>query len=109
MSPRAVDPARDPIRPAAARPVTIRFDGRELTGVQGQTLAGVLLANGIESWRTTAAGDRPRGLFCGIGICYDCVVTVNGRRDVRACQQPAADGDQVAAQSDPLPLRTEQR
>lgn len=73
--------------------VRIRFDGAELTGRDGQTIAGVLLGSGRRSWRTAAGAER--GVFCGIGICQDCIVTVNGVADVRACQRTACDGDLV--------------
>ncbi|MGA4900742.1 2Fe-2S iron-sulfur cluster-binding protein [Streptomyces griseoincarnatus] len=39
----------------------------------------MLWAAGVTSWRTTRDGGRPRGVFCGIGVCFDCLVTVNGR------------------------------
>jgi hypothetical protein len=103
MSARAVDPRRDPARPGSASPVTLRFEGREYSGVQGQSVAGVLLANGVLDWRTTSMRHEPRGLFCGIGVCFDCVVTVDGQRDVRACQRTARDGALVERQHDELP------
>ncbi|MET0136309.1 MAG: 2Fe-2S iron-sulfur cluster-binding protein [Kibdelosporangium sp.] len=43
----------------------------------------------------TVAAAAPSTVFCGIGVCFACVVTVNGVRDVRACQRIAADGDEV--------------
>jgi predicted molibdopterin-dependent oxidoreductase YjgC len=73
--------------------VLIRYDGGQLEGRDGQTVAGILLGAGVRSWRT-AAGEE-RGVFCGIGICQDCVVTVNGTEGVRACQRTAVDGDVV--------------
>ncbi|WP_142139655.1 (2Fe-2S)-binding protein [Acidovorax sp. SLBN-42] len=73
--------------------VRIRFDGTELTGRDGQTIAGVLVGSGRRSWRTAAGAER--GVFCGIGICQDCIVTVNGVEGVRACQRTACDGDLV--------------
>lgn len=73
--------------------VRLRFDGRDLEGRAGQTIAGVLLGAGHRSWRTAAGAER--GIFCGIGICQDCVVTVNGVEGVRACQRAAHDGDVV--------------
>lgn len=79
------------------------FDGEPLIARPGQTIAGAILASGRRSWRTTARGRRPRGLFCGIGVCFDCLVTVNGIRDVRACQQPAVDGDVIEVQDECLP------
>lgn len=86
---------RDPVAPGPAAPVTIEVDGEPLTGLAGQTIGGLLLSAGRTSWRTTARHSRPRGLFCGIGVCYDCVVTVNDLPDVRACQRKAAEGDVV--------------
>lgn len=83
--------------------MTIIVDGAPATGVAGQSLAGVILASGILGFRRTSVEGRPRGVFCGIGVCYDCLVEVNGRRDVRACQRRASDGDRVVTQYDPLP------
>jgi D-hydroxyproline dehydrogenase subunit gamma len=81
----------------------ITVDGEPLDGVAGQTIAGVLIAAGRRSWRQAPSG-RPRGIFCGIGVCFDCLVTVNGMPDVRACRRRARDGDVVTTQS-----RTEPR
>ncbi|TDD88665.1 (2Fe-2S)-binding protein [Actinomadura darangshiensis] len=79
-------------------PVRITLDGEPFTGRDGQTIAGVLLASGRRSWRESPSG-APRGVFCGIGVCFDCLVTVNGVRDVRACRRRARDGDAVTTQS----------
>ena len=78
--------------------VEFTFDGRPLTAQAGQTVGAALLAEGIRSWRTTRFGGRPRGLFCGIGVCFDCLIVVNGLPDVRACQRLVADGDAIATQ-----------
>ncbi|MDQ7802962.1 (2Fe-2S)-binding protein [Amycolatopsis sp. A133] len=80
------------------RPIVLTVDGETVTGVAGQTVAGVLLAAGRLSWRTTRSG-APRGVFCGIGACFDCLLTVNGVADVRACRRRAADGDEIRTQS----------
>jgi len=95
--------AQDPIRPAPSVPVTITVDGEPVTGVTGQSLAGVILASGTLGFRRTSAGNTPRGVFCGIGVCFDCLVEVNGQRDVRACQRRASAGDAVLTQHDELP------
>jgi hypothetical protein len=60
-------------------------------------------------FRTTSAAGAPRGVFCGIGVCFDCLVEVNGMRDVRACQRRAHEGDVVVSQHDPLPVPAEQQ
>ena len=79
-------------------PIEITVDGETVTGLAGQTVAGVLLGAGRLSWRTTRSG-APRGVFCGIGACFDCLLTVNGVADVRACRRRAADGDEIRTQS----------
>jgi len=78
--------------------VAFTFDGRDLTAEPGQSIAAALLAAGIRSWRTTRVGGRPRGLFCGIGICFDCLVTVNGTASRRACLTEVGGGDRVEHQ-----------
>ena len=60
--------------------------------------ARVKIAAGRRSWRRTRFTGEPRGVFCGIGICFDCLVTVNGRPNRRACLVPAATGDRVSTQ-----------
>ncbi len=101
--------ADDPVRPDTTTAITITVDGQAYEGVRGQTLAGVILANGRTSWRRTSAHGAPRGLFCGIGVCFDCIATVDGERDVRLCQRLARDGDSVQTQHDRLPCPAESR
>jgi len=73
------------------RAVTITVDGVPLKAYLGETVAGALLADGRRAWRRTESG-KPRGLFCGMGICFDCLVTVDGVANVRACLTPVSDG-----------------
>ena len=82
--------------------MSITVDGVSATGVAGQSIAGVILASGTLGFRRTALHGKPRGVFCGIGICYECLVEVNGQRDVRACQRRAADNDVVRVQQDEI-------
>ncbi|MFE5671960.1 (2Fe-2S)-binding protein [Agromyces sp. NPDC056523] len=77
--------------------IRIAVDGTALEGRDGQTIAGVLIGAGHRSWRTAASAER--GVFCGIGICQDCLVTVNGVEGVRACQRTARDGDVIERES----------
>lgn len=71
--------------------ITITVDGVPLPAYEGETIAGALLAAGRRAWRRTSHG-QPRGMFCGIGLCFDCLVTVNGTSNVRACVTPVAAG-----------------
>jgi predicted molibdopterin-dependent oxidoreductase YjgC len=65
--------------------VTVMFAGRPVPAADGQTV-------GVRSWRTTRRGQRPRGMFCGIGVCFDCLLTIDGRPAQRACLVPVRDG-----------------
>lgn len=83
--------------------VTITVDGRQVTCRAGQSIAAALVAEGRVAWRTTSSLGAPRGLFCGIGVCFDCLVEVNGLADVRSCLRRALDGDVIVRQHTALP------
>jgi hypothetical protein len=97
MSPRRVRAEADVVG-RQDRPLRITVDGEPVDGIAGQTIAGVLLAADRLSWRRQRSG-APRGVFCGIGVCFDCLVTVGDERDVRACRRRARDGDVVTTQT----------
>ena len=67
------------------------FQGRALTARPGQSLAAALTDAGERTFRTTAKG-APRGIFCGMGVCQDCLVTVDGIPNRRACMTPVDAG-----------------
>ena len=67
------------------------FDGETIAAVEGDSIASALLANDIRLIRH-ARGGEPRGLFCGIGHCYECRVVVNGVANCRACLLMVRDG-----------------
>lgn len=80
--------------PSGSGPETaMRFtvDGETLTAYEGDTIASALYAAGRRYWRRSRHGDL-RGVLCGIGYCFDCLVTVNGQPDMRACQTLVQDG-----------------
>ncbi|MET8703264.1 (2Fe-2S)-binding protein [Kitasatospora sp. NPDC058032] len=77
---------------------TIDFDGRPVPALPGQTIAAALWADGVLAWRTTRVGGKPRGAFCGIGACFDCLATVDGRPNQRTCLLPAEPGTTVTTQ-----------
>ncbi|MBN1535365.1 MAG: (2Fe-2S)-binding protein [Anaerolineales bacterium] len=74
-------------------------DGQQFTAYPGETLATVLLANGKRVFRYSQVKSEPRGLYCGMGVCFECLFTVNGRANVRACQTLAQPDDVVETQS----------
>ncbi|EIF35380.1 thioredoxin reductase [Burkholderia sp. Ch1-1] len=64
--------------------IPIEFEGATLRARPGETLAATLTAHGVQDFRTTASG-QPRGVFCGMGVCQDCLVEVDGVANRRAC------------------------
>ena len=89
-------------------PIRLSFDGRPIAAFAGDSVGAALTRAGVRSWRTTRHQGRPRGLFCGIGVCYDCLLTVDGSANSRACLVPAADGMELRSGSDRRPTGREQ-
>ena len=78
--------------------VTFTPDGREMQGYEGEPIAAALRAAGVMVHRHTRKRDEPRGIFCAIGRCTDCVMIVDGRPNVRTCITPLKAGMQVQTQ-----------
>ena len=91
---------------AAGSRVSFTFDGERLEALAGQTVAAALLAAGHRTLRTTRHAGAPRGMFCGIGACWDCLVVHNDVPGTRACLQAIAEGDRVERQVGAGPPRT---
>ena len=83
---------------ASADSFTFTFDGEELHARPGDTLAVALMAAGRRTLRTTSRLAEPRGLFCNMGVCFECLVEVDGRSNIRACQTLVERGMQVRTQ-----------
>ena len=79
-------------RPTGSPMVTVTVDGDPVQAFPGETVATVLLALGRQTFRHTDHLHAPRGLFCGMGVCFDCLVTVDGQPNVRACVTPVHAG-----------------
>ncbi|WP_211875918.1 FAD-dependent oxidoreductase [Plastoroseomonas arctica] len=85
--------------------MSIAFDGRPISALPGESVGAALSAAGILALRRTVSGAE-RGLHCGMGACFDCLVTIDGRANQRACMVAVADGMVVesAAPAHPAPL-----
>jgi predicted molibdopterin-dependent oxidoreductase YjgC len=77
--------------------ITIIFDGQPIRAYAEDSVGAALTRAGVRSWRTTRRKRRPRGLFCGIGVCYDCLLSVDGTANQRACLVPAVDGMELSS------------
>jgi aerobic-type carbon monoxide dehydrogenase small subunit (CoxS/CutS family) len=75
--------------------VTFSFNGRDFQCESGQTIAAALIAADQRELRSTRFGSEPRSIFCGIGICYDCVVVVDGIANQRSCLVEVKSGMRV--------------
>ena len=78
--------------------VTFSFDGHEIEGYEGEPIAAALKAAGVMTHRYTQKEHKPRGIFCAIGRCTDCVMVVDGVPNVRTCITPLKAGMQVKTQ-----------
>ena len=83
--------------------VTLDVEGQPVAARMGDTLAAALWAAGVTALRETARGDR-RGLFCGMGVCNDCLVSVDGRQSQRACMTKVTGPHTVRRQGFPVRL-----
>jgi ferredoxin len=73
-------------------PFTFLCDGAPVPAHPGETVATALLAAGRSVLRRSERAQEARGLFCGMGSCFECRVTVDGRPNQRACMTPARPG-----------------
>ena len=84
--------------PPEAETFDIFVDGRPAPAREGDTIASALIAAGVRVFRFSAKRGEPRGLFCAIGRCTDCAMTVDGVPNVRTCMTAARPGMKVETQ-----------
>lgn len=75
--------------------VRFRFDGRALEAPEGVSVAAALLENGIVTLRETPVSGNPRGAFCMMGVCFECLVEIDGVPNRQACMTEIAEGMEV--------------
>lgn len=78
--------------------ISFFFDGKEVKGYEGEPIAAALKAEGLMVHRYTQKEHKPRGIFCAIGRCTDCVMIVDGVPNVRTCITPLKEGMVVKTQ-----------
>lgn len=84
--------------------VAVVVDGAEVEARAGDTVAAVLLAAGRRACRTMPDSDAPRGPFCMMGVCFDCLVTVDGAPNQQACMVTVTRGMRIETQRGAPPL-----
>jgi predicted molibdopterin-dependent oxidoreductase YjgC len=83
-----------------AKDVAVTIDGVPFTARAGDTVAAALLVSGRLACRTTPATGAARGPFCMMGVCFDCLVTVDDRPNQQGCMIAVAPGMRIATQPD---------
>lgn len=72
--------------------VTLRFDDHPITAPAGVSIAAALLLNGVGPFRATPVTSAPRAPYCMMGVCFDCLVEVDGIASRQACLTPIREG-----------------
>ncbi|MBN9437371.1 (2Fe-2S)-binding protein [Bosea sp. (in: a-proteobacteria)] len=83
---------------AAENGLTLTFEGRAICFRPGDSLAAALLAAGIGALRQSPVDASPRAPYCMMGVCFECLVEIDGRQNQQACLTPAQDGMVVRRQ-----------
>lgn len=81
-----------------ARLLAVTIDGKPFAARDGDTVAATLLAAGLADCRTTPVSGSARGPFCMMGVCFDCLVVIDGQPNQQGCMIPAREGMRVERQ-----------
>lgn len=79
-------------------PVEIVIEGQKFTARAGDTVAAALLASGVDARRATAVSGAPRLPYCMMGVCFDCLVTIDGIGNRQGCLISVAPGMRIEIQ-----------
>lgn len=72
--------------------ITLIVDGKEIKAYKGETVLAALIASGYKILKTNPVSQKPRGAFCGMGICFECTMTIDGIPNTRACMTEVHEG-----------------
>ncbi|MCP5101994.1 MAG: (2Fe-2S)-binding protein [bacterium] len=65
--------------------VKLSVNGKKIPAYKGETILAALMAAGYKKMKKSPLNNEPRGALCGMGVCFECMVTVNGIRNTRSC------------------------
>lgn len=85
-------------RQTQGAPVRVTVNGAELQCRQGDSVAAALFAGGVSVCRDTAVNEVPRGPYCMMGVCYDCLVTIDGQANQQGCMTAVREGMKIERQ-----------
>jgi predicted molibdopterin-dependent oxidoreductase YjgC len=75
--------------------ITFTFAGRPVRARAGDSVAAALLAAGVTRFRDSAVSHSPRAPYCMMGVCFECLLEIDGRANRQACLVPVAEGMRV--------------
>jgi D-hydroxyproline dehydrogenase subunit gamma len=87
--------------------VSIVINGQPCTAREGDSVAAAMLAAGHAAFRTTAVTGAPRGPYCMLGTCFECLVVIDGRQNQQACLTPVRAGMTIELQQGARSVRLE--
>jgi len=82
----------------AGETISLKVDGKDIRAHAGDTVASAMLAAGVDHFRTTPVTESPRAPYCLMGVCFDCLVTIDGVGSRQACLVPVREGMAVETQ-----------
>lgn len=95
---RLIDELAEGSEPASALRLKFTFDDQPFTGRTGDTVAAALLSSGVSVCRETPVSGAPRGPYCLMGVCFDCLVVIDGVENRQSCLTPLVEGICVRTQ-----------
>ena len=81
----------------ARETVSLKVDGQPIAACAGDTVASAMLAAGLDRFRTTPVTESPRAPYCLMGVCFDCLVEIDGLPNQQACMVRVRDGMEIKA------------
>lgn len=81
--------------------LTVMIEGQPVEVAAGETVAAAVLVSGLSYTRTTPVSGAPRAPFCLMGVCYECLMVINGQPNQRACRVLVEEGMNIERQSGP--------
>lgn len=85
-------------RARSSEVVSFTFEGRTIEARAGDSVAAALLAAGMAAFRDSPVSGTPRGPYCMMGVCFECLVEIDGQPNRQACMVPVAPGMVVTRQ-----------
>ncbi|MCW2240055.1 (2Fe-2S)-binding protein [Azospirillum canadense] len=84
---------------ASGERVSFTIDGRAAEALSGDSVAAALIANGVSACRTTPVSGAPRAPYCMMGVCFDCLVTIDDVGNQQGCLVRVRPGMRVETQN----------